>query len=109
MDIPEITESAREHISNMCAMHDCYAVSLSLKGGGCAGFEYKWNTIQKHEVRESDIEIDAKKGKLVIDSFSLPFLANTEIDFVTEMLGTKLIVKNPNVQSACGCGESVGF
>jgi iron-sulfur cluster assembly accessory protein len=109
MSNPILTESAMEHINKMCEQHDCYAVSLKLKGGGCAGFEYKWDIIAKNDLSADDIEISTGSGKLVIDSMSIPFLENTEIDYVTEMLGTKLIIKNPNVQSACGCGESIGF
>lgn len=109
MNVPRLTESAAEHIQNMCEKHSVYAVTLSLKGGGCAGFEYTWGTKDKQDVDKEDTVIQAGTGNLAIDSFSMPFLADTEIDYVTEMLGTKLVVKNPNVQSACGCGESIGF
>jgi iron-sulfur cluster assembly accessory protein len=109
MTAPTITESAAEHIQNMCKKHGVYAVSLSLKGGGCAGFEYTWGTKDKQDIEQKDTVIKTGTGNLVIDSFSMPFLENTEIDYVTEMLGTKLVVRNPNVQSACGCGESIGF
>ena len=109
MKIPTLTDSAAEHIENMCNKHDAYAISLSLKGGGCAGFEYTWGIKSRQDIEEDDTVISIGSANLVIDSFSMPFLENTEIDYVTEMLGTKLVVKNPNVQSACGCGESIGF
>jgi iron-sulfur cluster assembly accessory protein len=109
MKIPKLTESASQHIEKICKEYGVYAVSLTLKGGGCAGFEYKWDTKNKDDVSEEDVEISAGTGNLVIDSFAIPFLDNTEIDYVTEMLGSKLVVRNPNVQSACGCGESIGF
>lgn len=109
MQHPTITESAKNHINSICKNYSAYAVSLKLKGGGCAGFEYSWNVMETDTAEKDDVEISTGSGKLVIDAFSVPFLENTEIDFVTEMLGSKLIVKNPNVQTACGCGESVGF
>lgn len=109
MKAPILTESAKDHIENMCERYDVYAVSLSLKGGGCAGFEYEWNVKSTQDIDQDDTIITIGSGRLVIDSFSMPFLKDTEIDYVNEMFGSKLVIRNPNVQSACGCGESVGF
>jgi len=109
MQIPTLTETAAQHISKICEEYSVYAVTLNLKGGGCAGFEYKWGTIQEQELEDTDVVIDAGVGRLVINEFSMPFLEDTEIDYVTEMMSSKLVVRNPNVQAACGCGESIGF
>ena len=109
MQIPTLTETATQHISKICGEYKVYAVTLNLKGGGCAGFEYQWGTVQEQELEDTDVVINAGAGRLVINEFSMPFLEDTEIDYVTEMMSSKLIVRNPNVQSACGCGESIGF
>jgi len=109
MTVCTVTEAAKSHINNICSTRGCYAVSLSLKGGGCAGFEYMWGTIEQDAVGEDDTVISTGKGNLVIDSFSKPFLEGTEIDYVTEMLSSKMTVNNPNVESACGCGVSISF
>jgi len=109
MQIPTLTETATQHISKICGEYKVYAVTLNLKGGGCAGFEYQWGTVQEQELEDTDVVIDAGAGRLVISELSMPFLEDTEIDYVTEMMSSKLIVRNPNVQSACGCGESIGF
>jgi iron-sulfur cluster assembly accessory protein len=68
-----------------------------------------WGTIEQDAVGEDDTVISTGKGNLVIDSFSKPFLEGTEIDYVTEMLSSKMTVNNPNVESACGCGVSISF
>lgn len=109
MQIPTLTEKASQHISKICDEYAVYAVTLNLKGGGCAGFEYKWGSINEQELEDTDVVIDAGSGRLAINEFSMPFLEGTEIDYVTEMTSSKLIVRNPNVQAACGCGESIGF
>jgi len=109
MTICSVTESAKSHINKICLQNNCYAVSLNLKGGGCAGFEYKWNTIDKEEIESGDRIIETGEGKLVIGKDSVPFLKGTEIDYVTEMLGSKMQIRNPNVESACGCGVSISF
>jgi len=104
-----VTESARDHINNICSNNSTQAVCLDLKGGGCAGFEYVWSMIDRTEITNKDQVISCNSGTLVITEHALPFLEDVEIDFVTEMLGTKLVINNPNVKSACGCGESIGF
>ena len=109
MTVCTLTDAAKSHINHICKTQNCYAVSLSLKGGGCAGFEYMWGTVEHDAVTEDDTVISTGKGFLVIDNFSRPFLEGTEIDYVTEMLESKMQVRNPNVESACGCGVSISF
>jgi len=109
MTVCTLTDAAKSQINNICSSRNCYAVSLSLKGGGCAGFEYVWGTIEQDAVSADDTVISTGEGFLVIDNFSRPFLEGTEIDYVTEMLGSKMQVRNPNVESACGCGVSISF
>ena len=109
MNICTITEAANKHITNLCEKTPCHAVRLSLKGGGCAGFEYKWDTIQKTEVQDTDSLIGVDSGFLAIDEMSQPFLQGTEIDYVTEVSGSRMEIRNPNAVSACGCGTSVSF
>jgi iron-sulfur cluster assembly protein len=109
MSICTITDSAKHHINKICKERNCYAVSLDIKGGGCAGFEYEWSTVSQNEVQDNDELISTGEGYLVISAFSVPFLQGTEIDFVTEMLSSRMEIRNPNVQSACGCGVSISF
>jgi len=68
-----------------------------------------WSTVEQDAVSEDDTVISTGEGFLVIDNYSKPFLEGTEIDYVTEMLGSKMQVRNPNVESACGCGVSISF
>jgi iron-sulfur cluster assembly protein len=44
--------------------------------------------------------------RVVIDPFSAPYLAGSEIDFVDALMGAGFAINNPNVQAACGCGSS---
>ena len=107
MAICTITDSAKTHINTLCKTTPCYAVRLSLKGGGCAGFEYQWNTVT--EASDNDTLIDTGNGYLAIDDMSIAFLRGTEIDYVSEVTGTRMEIRNPNAKSSCGCGESVSF
>ena len=110
MDICTLTETAKKHINTVCEENNCYAVTLDIKGGGCAGFEYSWGTIKSiDEVRPLDITMDAGTGKFVIGSESMMFLFGTEIDYVKTIIGSNFEVRNPNAKSSCGCGVSVNF
>ena len=110
MEICTLTEQAQDQINTICKEHSCYAVSLNIKGGGCAGFEYDWGTINSpDEIEGADHVIDTGAAKFVIGSHSLMFLFGTEIHYKKDLMGSMFEVINPNAQSACGCGVSVNF
>ena len=109
MSICTLTESAKAQINTICEENNCYAVSLNLKGGGCAGFEYDWTTINQDKIEANDVVIDAGSGKFVVGAHSLMFLIGTEINYKKDLMGAMFEVNNPNAKSACGCGVSVNF
>jgi len=110
MDICTLTEAAQDQINAICKEHNAYAVTLNMKGGGCAGFEYTWGTIDSAEkLEENDHVIDAGAGKLAIGSHSMMFLFGTTIDYKKDIMGSMFDIQNPNAQSSCGCGVSVNF
>lgn len=109
MSILTLTEAAQDRINALCTENDRWAVSLNLKGGGCAGFEYDWQFLSEQEVEKGDEVIDAGNGKLVIGAHSLMFLIGTTIDYKQDIMGAMFDIQNPNAQSACGCGVSVNF
>ena len=53
-----------------------------------------------------DLVIEGDGQRVLIDSTSLPFLANATIDFSDELIGARFTVENPNATSSCGCGTS---
>lgn len=109
MSIITLTEAAQEQINALCKENNCYAISLDVKGGGCAGFEYDWGIV-KDELDTADCEIiDAGSGKLVVHRSSIFYLIGSEIDYVRSLIGAQFDIINPNAQSSCGCGVSVNF
>ena len=110
MSICTLTEAAQTQINNICRENNCFAVTLNLKGGGCAGFEYEWGTIdQQLELNENDILIETGSGNFAIGAHSIMFLIGTEVDYKKDIIGSMFEIKNPNAQSSCGCGVSVNF
>jgi iron-sulfur cluster assembly protein len=111
MSICTLTDSAKKQIDTLCIENNCYAISLNLKGGGCAGFEYDWGTIaDPSELSPGDEIIHTDNaGRFVIGAHSTMFLIGTELDYVRSIVGSNFEIKNPNAKSSCGCGVSVNF
>jgi iron-sulfur cluster assembly accessory protein len=77
---------------------------VSVEGGGCSGFQYKFDM---ERARADDDMVIARDGATVlIDSVSQQYLAGSEIDFVEDLIGAAFKVKNPNATASCGCGTS---
>ena len=80
-------------------------VTLGVKGGGCSGMQYVWDLKSNLLDIEWSEPID---GVLVVDPLAEMFLLGSEVDYITELGGSFLTVKNPTSTSSCGCGESFG-
>lgn len=77
---------------------------LSVDGGGCSGFQYKFGFDET--VQPDDTVVERDGVTMVVDSVSLPLLEGAEVDFVETLGAASFQVKNPNAQSSCGCGTS---
>ena len=73
---------------------------ISVLGGGCSGFKYDFSFDKN--IDQEDIKIN----NIVIDKVSLKILRGSEIDFVSELMGTSFKIFNPKTKSSCGCGIS---
>ena len=76
---------------------------LSVDGGGCAGFSYKF---ELGEIEEGDSTALTDGVTLVVDPVSLGLLDGSQVDFVEDLGGSAFKVTNPNAASGCGCGTS---
>ena len=106
----DITDSAKAQMEKLLEKHsDKYAVSLAVLGGGCAGFKYDWNFVDKKEdIGKDDEVVDWGTGRFVVDETSMMYVAGTKIDWKEEVFGAQFEIINPNASSGCGCGESFG-
>lgn len=77
---------------------------LSVDGGGCAGFQYKFGL--ESAVNPDDHVAETEGVQLVVDAVSLPFVEGAEVDYVESLGGASFQVRNPNATSGCGCGTS---
>jgi len=77
---------------------------VSVAGGGCSGFQYKFDT--ECARGEDDMVIERSGATVLIDPISLNYMAGSEIDFVDDLIGSSFKVHNPNATASCGCGTS---
>lgn len=77
---------------------------VSVEGGGCSGFQYKFAI--ETGTGPDDAVIEKDGIAVLVDAISAPFLAGSELDFVTELMGQSFQIKNPNATASCGCGTS---
>ena len=101
-----LTDDANLHLSSTVTENNLEGISLSVRGGGCSGFNYDWQPLEKLKVEKIDYVIDLDSGKLVVDGTSLFAIAGMTIDYKKDLFGSKLMLTNPNTKSMCGCGES---
>lgn len=100
-----LSDSAAKRISEITqAEPENTSLRVSVEGGGCSGFQYKFDLVQSREA--DDLVIEKAGATVLIDPMSLSFMEGSEIDFVDGLIGQSFQVINPNATAACGCGTS---
>jgi iron-sulfur cluster assembly accessory protein len=77
---------------------------VSVEGGGCSGFQYKFD--MERAKTDEDLVISRDGAVVLIDPVSVNYMAGSEIDFVDDLIGASFKVKNPQAKASCGCGTS---
>lgn len=80
------------------------ALRVSVEGGGCSGFSYKFDLAE--DADEDDFILEKGEARVLIDSLSLVYMGGSEIDFVDNLMGQSFQINNPNAIASCGCGTS---
>ena len=101
-----ISDSARAKITEL--LNEEGNINLKLRtfvqGGGCSGFQYGF-TFDEDQA-EDDWAFDLGPYKVLVDSMSMTYLENAEIDYKDDISGSQFTIKNPNAETTCGCGSS---
>lgn len=77
---------------------------LSVEGGGCSGFQYKFGLADA--VEDDDTVAETDGVRLLVDSISLGLLEGSVVEYVESLGGAAFKVSNPQAASGCGCGSS---
>ena len=100
----EITDNAQEHIAKVLKKDSAKYFRITVLGGGCAGFQYKFDF--ENIKNDEDILIRNEKIDVIIDETSFELIQNSKIDYVHELIGSSFKISNPQATSSCGCGTS---
>jgi iron-sulfur cluster assembly accessory protein len=102
-----VTEKAAGKIKELMEQEpqgDVAVLRVAIQGGGCSGFQYALGFDRGPQ--DGDNEIETNGVRVVVDPFSAPYLAGSQIDFIDGLMGAGFNIENPNVTAACGCGSS---
>ncbi len=105
---PTLTDAAAARIAAIAEKQAKPAIlRLSVEGGGCSGFQYRFGLAEDMDDEDS---ISENAGvKLVVDAVSLDLVARSTVDFVESLGGAAFRVENPQAAAGCGCGSSFGI
>ncbi len=100
-----VTERAAMRISEIAAGDPATPLlRVSVEGGGCSGFQYKFNLVS--DIAADDLVLEKAGATVLIDPVSVEYMKGSEIDFVDDLMGASFKIKNPVATASCGCGTS---
>jgi iron-sulfur cluster assembly accessory protein len=105
-----LTDTAAKKVSDLRTEEGKpdWGLRVRMVGGGCSGMSYELGW--EDQEAAGDLVIESQGIKVYLDQHSAPYLAGSEIDYVdNSMMGAGFAIKNPNVKSSCGCGQSHRF
>ncbi|KAG5285151.1 hypothetical protein AALO_G00000090 [Alosa alosa] len=78
---------------------------ISVEGGGCSGFQYKFSVDNS---RNQDDRVFEQDGVgVIVDQESLEFVKGSTVDFTQELIRSSFqVLKNPQADHGCSCGSS---
>ncbi|MEM1053539.1 MAG: iron-sulfur cluster assembly accessory protein [Pseudomonadota bacterium] len=107
-DVLTLTPAAARRVAVIAQKQTKPAIlRLSVEGGGCSGFQYKFEMADAPEGDDAVSETDGVK--LVVDPVSMDLVGGSVVDFVESLGGAAFRVENPNAAAGCGCGSSFGI
>ena len=100
-----ITDKAISKIQEVLKEQNMKYFRIRVKGGGCSGFQYVFKS--EDSINENkDIIFNFKNLQILIDTNSMDFINESELDYKDELIGSSFSITNPNAKNSCGCGTS---
>lgn len=101
----ELSDAAVRRIARILSSEPAgTSLRISVEGGGCSGFQYKYDLVTEQE--EGDIVLARDGASVLIDPVSLQYMEGAVIDFVDDLMGQSFQIRNPLATAGCGCGTS---
>jgi iron-sulfur cluster assembly accessory protein len=101
----DVTDAAALRVAKIVAgQPGKIGLRVSVEGGGCSGFSYKFDLVDSRN--DDDVAIEKHGATILIDDMSLIYMGGSVIDFVDDLMGQSFQIRNPNAVASCGCGTS---
>jgi iron-sulfur cluster assembly protein len=82
-----------------------YGLRLGVQGGGCSGMSY----FMDFDTARDDDKVffhPETAVRVIVDPKSILHVSGSVLDYAEGLMGSGFSIKNPNVKSSCGCGNS---
>ncbi|MTI15854.1 iron-sulfur cluster insertion protein ErpA [Rhodobacteraceae bacterium RKSG542] len=100
-----LTDAAAKRVAQILSKEEPGTVlRVSVEGGGCSGFQYRYDLVTERE--DDDLVLEKDAATVLIDPISQQYMAGSQIDFVSDIMGQSFQIKNPQATAGCGCGTS---
>ena len=100
-----VTDAAARRIGQILSSEPAGSfLRLSVEGGGCSGFSYKYDVTQ--EQGDDDLVIEKEGAKIVVDRISIDYIKGSQLDYKADLMGSAFKITNPLATAKCGCGSS---
>lgn len=101
----KLSDEALRRILELIALNPKSPVlRISVNGGGCAGFMYEYEFIEKAD--PEDYKIKKEGAVIAIDPISMQYLSDSSLEFIDELGNSYFKIQNPKASAKCGCGNS---
>lgn len=81
------------------------ALRVKVISGGCSGMEYKIEP-DDNPPHPKDSVVEFQGLKVYLDAKGLLYMAGSELDYVSSLMGSGFKFKNPQAVAECSCGTS---
>lgn len=105
LDSIRVSDTAVAHFRRQLQKQGKSGVRISLKESGCTGYKYVIEEVSAPADGDAVRQL-SEQVSLFVEPSCLPAIKGLEIDFTQTGLNQNLILNNPNIKNACGCGES---
>jgi len=98
------SESAYSNLHSLADDHK--GLSIRLEAGGCSGYKYKYDYVDKTAEDEKEFKL-SEKLSIYLNDFSFGKLSSSVVDFKIGLHDSGIKIINPNMKGACSCGTSI--